>query len=261
MLACEFFTSERVAQMRREIIDTGFFADPLLGAGIDSPVFGVNLACAYPFPAPTAQSYLRLAEQLARLDENAYVYPVSQTHITIATFISFFQNQSPATDRLASLNGLTRQITAAMEKLFARGQPKPITTFNLSIEQPLISRKAAILPMSNPTEEIQHIRQRVASALAEDEPLRNCLEPLGLNLPPLIHSSIMRFKRVPENSATFLCEFDKIANITNLGSMEINELLITIETKPYMRGGTIIDRFPLAARSIGQPKESARPGP
>ena len=84
--------------------------------------------------------------------------------------------------------------------------------------------------------------------LDRDEHLRKCLIGLGLNLPPLIHSSIMRFKATPKKPAVFLSRFDEIAASIRLESMEIDEILVTIETKPYMRAGTAIRPFSLPPR-------------
>ena len=245
MLARDFFTQARVKDMRREIIEQGFCADPFVGAKMDLPVFGVNLACAYPFPAATSPAYIRLANQMSELDENAYAYPIGQTHVTIATFINFAQHQSPTPSMLNELTTVASLVTTAVEKIFAPGEGTPVGAFELVIEEPLISRKAAILPLSNPTDEIPYIRRRIVELLSGNAQLRDRLGRLGLNLPPLIHSSIMRFKSAPKEPAVFLAKFDELAARTRLGSMRINEILITTETKPYMRAGATIKRFQL----------------
>jgi hypothetical protein len=43
-----------ILDARREILKHGVVVDALLAADPDRPVFGFNLACAYPFPAPAA---------------------------------------------------------------------------------------------------------------------------------------------------------------------------------------------------------------
>jgi hypothetical protein len=68
----------------------------------------------------------------------------------------------------------------------------------------------------------------------------------GLNVPGIIHSTIMRFKREPNDLPKLLADFDQVAATTEPFPLAIDELLLTTETKPYMRAGDIVDRFPLA---------------
>lgn len=240
MLASDFFTQARLQEMREEICRDGFVADKFLGQQPDCPVFGVNLACLYPFPDEAHEVYETLFTQLSSLDSGIYVYPLWETHVTIATFINFTQHLSPARERVDELKKLARQIVARLGTVFTDIKP-----FDLWIERPVISRKAAILPLSDPTDAIAQIRTRVAENLARDPSLQTTLSGLGLNIPPLIHSTIMRFKKAPEDRGLFLSKFDEIASNVPRVSMRVDELYITTETKPYMREGSIFHQFPL----------------
>jgi hypothetical protein len=73
----------------------------------------------------------------------------------------------------------------------------------------------------------------------------------GLNVPGIIHSTIMRFKGQPENLERFLKDFDKVVAGIQPFPLAIGELLLTTETKPYMRAGEIVHRFPLIGRESG----------
>ena len=75
--------------------------------------------------------------------------------------------------------------------------------------------------------------------------VRTRLDALGFNIPPLVHSTIMRFKKVPEDKERFLEQFDQISGNVPRLKMRVSELYITTETKPYMREGEIVHRFPL----------------
>jgi hypothetical protein len=56
----------------------------------------------------------------------------------------------------------------------------------------------------------------------------------------------MRFKSVPSDLARFVAEFEEAAGAAQPVEIMIEELLLTTETKPYMREGTVEHRFPLA---------------
>ena len=80
-----------------------FTADEFLAKEPDCPVFGLNLACAYPFPATAETPYTTLAARLAELDKGVYVYPLWETHITIMTFLIFCLHQRLSGERLGEL--------------------------------------------------------------------------------------------------------------------------------------------------------------
>jgi hypothetical protein len=241
MLASDFFTSSRLKEMRDEIDREGFVADKFLANQPDCPVFGVNLACLYPFPPEIRLAYENLSEQLVGIDPGVYVYPLWETHVTIVTFINFAQHISPTPQRVAGLQDLMTRVAAQIEREVV-GEP-----FDLWMEQPVIARKAAILPLSDPSGAITRIRNRVTDSLARDPSLRTSLEAVGLNVPPLVHSTIMRFKKVPEDARVFLSKFDEIARGVPRLPMRIDEVYITTETKPYMREGKICFRFPIGS--------------
>jgi hypothetical protein len=245
MLPQEFFTQERLSNLREEIRHEGFLRDPFLSDKPDCPVFGVNLACAYPFPDQVAPGYLALAEQLRQLDRGVYVYPVWQTHVTILTLVNFARHQNPTPDMTDRFKGIIDEAIKAVDPIFDRGQRSPIRAFDLYAGRPVISRGAAIIPMSNPTGEIVRIRNRVVESFDRNGSLRARLEPLGLKVPPLIHSTIMRFRVVPTDTDSFLSAFDALASRAHLGLIRVNEILLTTEAKPYMRDGSVSRRFRL----------------
>ena len=188
MLASDFFTQARLREMRDEICRGGFVADNFLGDNPDRPVFGVNLACLYPFPAEVRETYRTLSGALGRIDSAVYVYPFWETHVTIATFINFTQHVSPTAQRVAELSELMRKVGSELDDMFG-----DVKRFDLWIEHPVISRKAAILPLSDPVGAIAEIRKRVVEKISPE--LRTRLDELGFNVPPLVHSTVMRFKK------------------------------------------------------------------
>jgi hypothetical protein len=229
-----------ILEARREIQQRGLLADAVLATDPDGPVFGFNLACAGPFPAPVAQWYRPLAERLAALDPAVYVYPAWETHVTIVTFLSFLLHRRMEPERVARLQSL---IAPVSELIRPRLQGPP---FELVLGAPVLTRNAAILPISDPAGAIMRLRRSVRAALAGDQPLHDELTRGGLNMPGIIHSTIMRFKSAPASMPKFLADFDAAAASVEPCPLAIDELLLTTETKPYMRSGEIVQRFPLS---------------
>ncbi len=225
---------------RGEIREQGVAADALLAADPDGPVFGFNLACAWPFPAAAARCYRSIAQRLAALDPAVYVYPEWETHVTLVTFVNFTLHRRIGPERLASWQSLINPVRALLGPLLQG------PAFELVAGPPVLTRKAAILPISDPAGAITRIRQTVRAALAADKALEAALARGGLNVPGIIHSTIMRFKGQPANLEGFLADFDKAVADIKPFPLAIGELLLTTETKPYMRAGEIVHRFPLA---------------
>src|ERR1700728_2028794 len=84
----------------------GVVIDDFLRDDADCPVFGINLACAYPFPEVAAQFYRPIAKRLNLLDPAVYVYPEWETHVTIVTVVNFSLHRRPDPARLAQLQSL-----------------------------------------------------------------------------------------------------------------------------------------------------------
>jgi hypothetical protein len=225
----------------KKILEDGVIVDSLLAADADCPVFGLNLACAYPFPAAAAPFYRPIAARLAALDPAVYVYPEWETHVTIMTFVNFSLHRRPGPARLTQLQSLIQPVAELMGPLLAG------PAFELMAGPPVLTLKAAILPLADPAGEISRIRQRVGAALAGEKALLGELTRAGLNTPGIIHSTIMRFKGAPRNLPRFLAEFDRAAAAATPFPLGIGELLLTTETKPYMQEGVVVRRFPLVA--------------
>jgi hypothetical protein len=234
--------SNRFDKQRREILEHGFIADAFLEADPDCPVFGLNLACAYPFPAGAEAAYTNMAERLARLDEAVFVYPFWETHITIMTFLNFSLHRHPSPAHLAEMKSSIAPILQLLQSLFDR---ESLESFRLEFLPPVLTRKAAILPGANPSGEIQRIRERATQLLGANCPLHERLLHGGLSVPGIIHSTVMRLKKAPRDLPRLVAEFDAIAAATKPFGITVPEILLTTETKPYMRQGEILHRFPL----------------
>jgi hypothetical protein len=222
--------------LRREIEQQGVMADPFLADDPNCPVYGLNLACAYPFPAGASRAYNTMAGRLAALDPAVYVYPLWETHVTIATFVNFSLHRRPGEPDISHLKALAGRIIGCIG-------PLTVKSFGLQLHAPVLTRKAAIIPISNPTGEIARLRARVRQLIECDPALHAELLARGLSAPQIIHSTVMRFQREPPDPGRLIEDFQPIAATARLGGMEVNEILLTEETKPYMREGKVLHRF------------------
>lgn len=243
------FGSARLAPMREEILTQGLVADRFLANDADCPAFGLNLACAWPFPDALRAEYEKMAGRLIACSPGLYVYPFPFTHMTLVTLISFRRHTQPSSELVKTLAGKTDEIIAALAPLFAENSTDRIKPFTLQPQAPVLSRSAGILPLVNPEDEVPRLRRRVTELLQCYGPLHRELVERGLNVPGIIHSTMARFVQTPPDLNAFLSAFDEIAADTKFPAIQVGELLLTSETKPYMRGGEILRRFKLATCS------------
>jgi hypothetical protein len=66
-----------------------------------------------------------------------------------------------------------------------------------------------------------------------------------MNVPKIIHATIMRLVEAPLAPDQFLARFEAAAGSVVLGSARIDAVLLTVETQPYMREGKVLHRFGL----------------
>jgi hypothetical protein len=240
------FDAARLAAMREEILTQGLVADRFLANDADCQTFGLNLACAWPFPGALRAAYEHMAKRLAACSPGLYVYPFAFTHVTLVTLISFSRHVRPSSELVKILAGKADEIIAALTPLFAGNSTERIKPFTLQPQAPVLSRSAGILPLLNPDGEVARLRQRVGELLQHNAPLHRRLVEHGLNVPGIIHSTVMRFRQPPPELNKFLPAFDKLAADTKFPAIQVGELLLTSETKPYMRGGEVLRQFKLS---------------
>ncbi|MSU58729.1 MAG: hypothetical protein EXS35_11255 [Pedosphaera sp.] len=243
------FSPAKRAEMRAEILRDGLLADKFLANDPDVPAFGLNLACAWPFPEVWRASYERMAHRLSALGPWIYVYPFPFTHVTLVTFASFARHTRPTAEIVKALKEKLPAITDALAPLFTEGSPERIKPFTLRPQSPVLARGAGILPLLNPDDEVARLRQRTVELLQRNETLHRELTERGLNVPGIIHSTVMRFRQPPPDLEKFLATFDEIAAETKFPPMEVGEILLTSETKPYMRSGEVLRRLTLTSGS------------
>lgn len=249
MSAANPFSDAKLAAMREEIRRDGLLADRFLSHDPDVPTFGLNLACAWPFPEAWRANYERLAHRLSALGPWVYVYSFPCTHITLVTLMSFARHMHPPVELVKACEGKLPEIGTPLAPLFDENSPERIKSFTLQPQSLVLSRTAGILPLRNPDGEVARLRRRTVELLQRNEPLYRELTECGLNVPGIIHSTVMRFRQPPPELEESFAAFDEIAAETDFPPMEVGEILLTSETKPYMRAGEKLRRFELVGSS------------
>lgn len=217
-----------------------FIPDSFLANDPDCPVFGFNLACAYPFSPGASAAYRTMASLLSKAEGGLYVYPEWETHTTIVTFVNFSKRPRPTCAQRAEAQSLIPRVIQLLEKI-----PMP-RAFQLVLQPPRLTPKAIILPIDDPCEAIPQLRRQIRAEVEKDSALLRALDDAGWNIPAIIHSTIGRFATAPPDGDGFARRFEKIKVQAAPIFLEVEELLITTETKPYMRAGEIVHRFALA---------------
>lgn len=226
-----YFSRKELDEEYEKIFKSGFEPDAFLSTQPDLPVYGLNLAIGWPFPELLKNYYTKLSRALAALGPDVYVYPYSQTHITIMTLVNFKKNQRAEQEFKKLVPKIINLISIELSLL-------NFQTFKIDIGPPVLLKRAAILPILNHRKEICRLREKIAPLL------RNSLN-LQVEIPRSIHSTILRFLKRPPNEREFIKKFESIAANLRLGEASINELLLTSEIKPYMRGGEKLYCFSL----------------
>jgi hypothetical protein len=196
-----------------------FEPDPWLDR-LQEPVLGLNVAMEWPLPAAFRPAYERLRARLLALDDAVYVYPFDETHVTIATLVSFKRHPADETSRRRLLDRVPSVARAldAMTDLHA---------FTIDVGAPVLVETAAFLPIANATGEVAEVRRR----------LKTGGEWPKMQVPRAIHSTLLRFHRPPRDPRLFQERFDEIAADTGFGRSTVSRLLVTLETRPYMTEG------------------------
>jgi hypothetical protein len=201
-----------------------FEADPLL-EGPDTPVLGLNVAFHWPLPAAFRGEYDSMRARLRALDPGVYVYPFEQTHVTVATIVSFKRHARPDGAEQDRILSLLPRLTRVLDEACA-----PLRPFEIAVGAPVLVPAAAFLPITNATGEVAAVRRHLAAAGAFPE----------LQVPRAIHSTILRFQKAPRDPPAFIEHFDEIARSVRFGTAEVHALVVTTETRRYMMAGRIV---------------------
>jgi|AntRauTorckE5430_2_1112549.scaffolds.fasta_scaffold19398_1 hypothetical protein len=205
---------------------------------------GIVLIANWPskeaFTAPYENFLPRLkscfdAQDLEVIDEDeipaAYFYPPGTLHITIATFIPFHEPMVPNKEEYTSA------CVDIMEKAFAR-EDWPRESFQVELDSVQIGSRAGIFLWKNEDGMVAKMRQIVQEEYnASFEKNSNVLNHRKLSVPGIIHSTFLRFGRVPMTDGMVVQERFKEAVkglVESFGKMEVHCTRLVIERSPYM---------------------------
>lgn len=222
-----------------ELRKSGFVADEFFASDPDIPTYGLNIALSWPLPENLKKAYEKLHQELLELGEDGHVYPYERTHVTVMTLVNFKKHQNPSVQEIEGIEKLIPKIIHIISGKLQNEMRGKIKPFRIEIGSPVLARAAAYLPISNPSGEIFLLRNEIAPILEKELSLEILYNK------DFIHSTIMRFCRVPEDLGKFIDKFQEIAERNKIGETIIDEFYITSETKPYMRDGEKVHVFKL----------------
>lgn len=239
----QFSDGER-ARLLSEIETEGFHEDSILIHQHDSPVCGVNVACAYPLPEPFKSRYSTFAAKINAHCPFAYAYPIQSTHITIATLIDFTQTFDATAARLQSVQDLRVALLKVLRPQFKSLRHK-FGQIVLVSERPLISRNAVIIPFQDPLNSLNWLRRCILSAIKSDAKLYQKALDNGFEIPNITHATVIRFIAKSQNINNDLKTLTDICKEIDIFKIVIDTILFTHELTPYMQNGTIMESFEL----------------
>ena len=163
------------------------------------------------------------------IDEDAglFVYPFEQTHVTLATVVDFRRSLGvPPVGRRS-----VRERSGRVVRRLA-GILRYVKAFEIGFGQPVAGRRACFFEFSDPSGEVHRLRTQLRA-----------VAPAGL--PDIIHSTFARYRAAPHDPTEWLHGFDKLAGSVPAAFVRIEEILVVIETRPYLCSGEVISRHSL----------------
>lgn len=223
----------------------GVRVDAWLRGAADTPVLGLNLACAWPFPEELRATYEQWTKKLTQLDAGAWLYPFAQTHVTLATLLSFARFPHPVPAHGQTVASVARRCVEAWDCWRKEGDGATIRPFELHFAGLRLASAAAFLEWRNPSGELELIRRFAARWARSEAGLWGVLQAGGFTVPRIIHSTVLRFRALPSDLRAFRAGFDRIARQVEFRPLRVSALLLTAETQPYMRAGRTLHRLAL----------------
>lgn len=214
---------------------TNFEIDNLLVNNPDAHTLGINLACAWPLPSPMAEVYKEFSSKIRELNPALYVYPLSQTHITIVIITDFHEIINPDANEQKKFALLTKDIVACLKPLlndYTGGAIK------LKLNGAKLSAKAGFLSFIDQENNMTRLRAVVSNLLKE-------IPELKPRIPNIVHSTFIRYVDTPKNPIELCEKFEVLAKSLLPVEIVIPEVLLTLEPKPYMRSGEVVQSFNL----------------
>ena len=234
-----FFSTTQYDHSLNEIRKFGFVADPFLSQPTLPRTFGFNFTMAWPLPESLRVAHDTLRTSLNRLDKGLYIYPHEDTHVTVATIVDFVNHIEPSEEEITRLRDLSEHIAERTRPLFQayRSQDPLVLEFG----PPLLSRNAIFIPAMESTGRVPMLRAHLAKQLES-------VKGLELKIPNIIHTTVARFQTTPTDLEGFMHAFENISKTTQLGFCVADEIVMAIETKPYLKDASISHHFPLELR-------------
>jgi uncharacterized protein len=255
--------TETAASPRDGPETTKFEADPLvapLARNEEHETFGLVLVAGWPPRADIRQRYEQFRELIPDcftaqdMKGAVYLYPSSALHVTVATFRSIHQPTPKAFESV-----LTRHVQEIVEKAFEAWSstlPSKESSIvaTLTLDRSQLGKRAGILLWKDATGQISSLRSCVQSAcqdhlsrldsmsssfatIEEINFVRDALR--ALSIPPILHSTFLRFHQEPQGSASTIQQKFQDEVLRKLPMilsepLSLSTVALIAERRPYM---------------------------
>jgi len=207
---------------------------------------GLVLVCSWPMPSTVQHAHDALRARLAAtLPPEAYIYPASTLHCTVATLRAFHAGPLDAAKRRELVEAWTQVLATA------RAAPKwPAGPFRLRMGMPTFEGSAGIFRYDDIDGAIVAMRECLKTAItaaggvaAEGVGDRSaCRPPSSMpagepapHLPTIVHSTVVRWAAEPQDRAAASTGFESAAKDWTPLEFTVEDGAVAVfESSPYM---------------------------
>lgn len=238
----KYISNEIIESFEKSIKEKGFIGDVFLSSDPDVTCLGLNVTIEWPFPETLRKKYRDFISRFEKYNKHIYFYPFENTHITLVTILNFKNHLQVSNEDRIIIDKIKITIVKSFFNLSSFLKGNGIGAFEIELGPPVLSSAAGIFPIINRTNEISIIRRKVNEIL---ESLQIPLIACEVNTPPIIHSTFLRYNESINDFSDFQGEFEENAVLFEPEKILVKKILLTLETKPYMRDGKILHRLDL----------------
>lgn len=211
----------------------------------DENICGLVLVCAWPMPSNVMDNVAVLCKKLRdELPHEAYVYPTSTLHCTIATLRSF--TRGPMNDsEIKEYVDLWNPVLDRARKLSSW----PTKSIRLRMNTPTLEGSAGIFHYEDVDGTIGAIREALRCSIIEaggvpvmgggDRTLGKSIigapdDEIPPHIPNIVHSTLLRWKAEPDDRKAATEAFDSVTRSWMPLNISVERVTAVFETVPYM---------------------------
>jgi hypothetical protein len=208
-------------------------------------ICGLVMVCAWPMPSNVKDHVTELCRKLRdELPNEAYIYPTSTLHCTIATLRSFTHGPMNESEIKACVD-LWKPVLDRARK----SSCWPTKSIRLRMNTPTLEGSAGIFHFEDVDGTIGAIREALRCAIIEAGGLpvmgggdRTLGKPIigapdgeiPPHIPDIVHSTLLRWKAEPDDRMAAAKAFDSVTRSWTPLEISVERVTAVFETVPYM---------------------------